>query len=155
MAYISASGTGFAVRIAGLALFATTSIAASLPQANTLEVSVGGLRSAKGNVLICLTTKSKNFPNCDKDPAAYKRTVSAAHAARISFSDVAPGTYALALIHDENANGKLDTRLIIPREGFGFSRNPAIAFGPPKFGAAQFTLGEGESVQAVKMKYML
>jgi uncharacterized protein (DUF2141 family) len=138
-----------------LAAFATASIAASLPQAGTLDVSVGGLRSARGNVLICLTAKAKNFPNCDKDPAAYKRTVSAAHASRISFDGVAPGTYALALIHDENANGKLDTRLIIPREGFGFSRNPAIGFGPPKFGEAQFTLRGGDSVQAVKMKYML
>lgn len=128
---------------------------AALPQAATLDVSVGGLRSVKGNVLICLTAQSKHFPNCSKDPAAFKRTVLASQASHISFADVAPGTYALALIHDENANGKLDTSLIIPKEGFGFSRNPAIAFGPPRFGAAQFAIGDGDSSQAVKMKYML
>jgi uncharacterized protein (DUF2141 family) len=121
----------------------------------TLDVAVSGLRSAKGNVLICLTAQPKHFPNCNKDPAAHKRTVAAARAGTIVFSDVIPGTYALALVHDENGNGKLDTSLIIPREGFGFSRNPIIAFGPPKFGAAKFPLAGGESGQAVKMKYML
>ncbi len=128
---------------------------AALPENATLDVSIGGLRSTKGNVLICLTTRAKHFPNCAKDPTAYRRTVSAAQASHVSFSQVAPGSYAIALIHDENANGKLDTSLIIPKEGFGFSRNPAIAFGPPKFGAARFTVASGESVQAVKMKYML
>ena len=37
-----------------------------------------------------------------------------------------------SLLHDENENSKLDTMLKIPKEGFGFSRNPAIRMGPPK-----------------------
>jgi uncharacterized protein (DUF2141 family) len=127
----------------------------SILPTSSLSVSIGGLRSTKGNVLICLTNAPKHFPNCDKDPASHKLTIAAAHAARISFDGVAPGTYALALIHDENANGKLDTRLVIPREGFGFSRNPTITFGAPKFSSAQFGVGTVDSVQSVKMKYML
>ncbi|MFI9650852.1 DUF2141 domain-containing protein [Guyparkeria halopsychrophila] len=35
----------------------------------------------------------------------------------------APGTYALAVIHDENMNGKLDTQWLgIPTEGAAFQR---------------------------------
>jgi len=30
--------------------------------------------------------------------------------ARCDFEDIPPGTYALAVIHDENINGKLDTK---------------------------------------------
>jgi uncharacterized protein (DUF2141 family) len=131
------------------------SIAATSPSTATLDVSIGGLRSLKGNVLICLTAAPRYFPNCDKDPAAHKLTVTADKASHISFADVAPGTYAIALVHDENANGKLDTRLIIPREGFGFSRNPTIAFGPPSFGSAQFAIGAADTMQSIKMKYML
>ena len=78
----------------------------------------------------------------------------AAKAALVHFSDLAQGNYAVALIHDENANGKLDTALMIPREGFGFSNNPAIGFGPPKFAAARFAVGSGETTQSIKMKYM-
>jgi uncharacterized protein (DUF2141 family) len=138
-----------------LALSVIVNVAATSPSTATLDVSIGGLRSLKGNVLICLTAAPRYFPNCDKDPSAHKLTVTAANANHISFADVAPGNYALALVHDENGNGKLDTRLIIPREGFGFSRNPAIAFGPPSFGSAQFAVGTADSAQSIRMKYML
>lgn len=111
------------------------------------------MRNEKGNVLICLTANPKAFPDCSKDPAAIKRVVKASAAASVEFAGVAPGTYALSLIHDENGNGKLDTALAIPREGFGFSRNPKISFGPPKFAAAAFAVN-GNGSQQVRMKYM-
>jgi uncharacterized protein (DUF2141 family) len=131
-----------------------TNVAATGPSIATLDVSVGGLRSHKGNVLICLTSKPRHFPKCDRDPDARKLTLTANQADHFSFPAVAPGTYALALIHDENANGRLDTRLVVPREGFGFSRNPIIGFGPPKFGAAQFNVGTTDTSQSIRMKYM-
>lgn len=118
-----------------------------------MEVSVSGLRNKKGNVLVCLTANSKAFPDCSKDPNAQKRSVKATAAGSISFADIAAGTYALSLIHDENGNGKLDTSLAIPSEGFGFSRNPKITFGPPKFKSAAFAIS-GAASQSVKMKYM-
>lgn len=44
--------------------------------------------------------------------------------ARCDFEDIPPGTYAMAVIHDENMNGKLDTNWLgIPTEGYGFSNN--------------------------------
>lgn len=138
-----------------MAVLAITNVAATGPSLATLDVSVGGLRSQKGNVLICLTSKPSHFPKCDRDPDARKLTLTAGQAAHFSFSGVTPGTYALALIHDENANGKLDTRFVVPREGFGFSRNPVIAFGPPKFVAAQFSVGTADTAQSIRMKYML
>lgn len=137
----------------GLAALAS-GVAASASADASLDVSVSGLRNKKGNVLVCLTANAKAFPDCSKDPNALKRTVKATAAGSISFAEVTPGTYALSLIHDENANGKLDTSLAIPNEGFGFSRNPKIMFGPPKFKAAAFTLS-GAGAQNVKMKYML
>lgn len=121
----------------------------------TVDVAVSGLRSAKGNVLICLTANAKHFPDCGKDPNAIKQSVSASRAGAIRFADVAPGTYALALVHDENANNKMDVAVFLPKEGFAFSRNPAVVFGPPKFGAAQFKVTSGEMSQRVTMKYML
>lgn len=130
-------------------------IAASTPNNATVDVSVSGLRSLKGNVLICLTTSPKHFPDCGKDPKALKQMVSAAQARTIQFSNVVPGTYALALVHDENANNKMDVAVFLPKEGFAFSRNPAVVFGPPKFASAQFKVGAVEVSQRVTMKYML
>ena len=67
---------------------------------------------------------------------------------------VAPGRYAIALLDDANRNGKADMALFLPREGFGFSRNAAARFGPPKFAAAAFDVGTDEVSIPIRMRYM-
>jgi uncharacterized protein (DUF2141 family) len=137
-----------------LALSLTLLSAATTPS-STLEVAVSGLRSTKGVVLACLTANPKFFPDCGKDPAARKLRIAAGSATTMAFDNLTPGTYALALIHDENSNDKMDLAAFLPKEGFAFSRNPVIMFGAPKFSAAKFTISDGVSRQSVKMKYML
>ncbi|VWX57945.1 DUF2141 domain-containing protein [Sphingorhabdus sp. 109] len=121
----------------------------------SIDLAITGLRSDKGNVLVCLSANPKFFPDCSKDKQARKLKISAVKAQTIQIADVKPGTYAVALVHDENANGKMDLRLFLPREGFGFSRNPRIGMGPPKFKSAQFTIGSDDAHYAVQMKYIL
>ncbi|MEH6702987.1 DUF2141 domain-containing protein [Parasphingorhabdus sp.] len=123
--------------------------------AASVDLAITGLRSDKGDVLVCLSTNPDYFPDCTKDKKARKLKIAAAKAETIKITGVKPGTYAVALIHDENANGKMDLRLFLPREGFGFSRNPKIGMGPPKFKSAQFTLGADDVQYAVQMKYIL
>jgi len=103
---------------------------------------------------LCLTLAPRNFPECSDDKAAITRSVQAKEG-RIHIDGLPSGEYALALIHDANSNGKLDTFAGIPTEGIGFSRNPTLGFGPPKFAAAQFAVGTGPTGQTVKMKYFL
>ncbi|MCE7796054.1 DUF2141 domain-containing protein [Sphingobium sufflavum] len=124
-------------------------------QSATLTVSFTGLRSAKGYVRACLTRDPRFFPNCEKDPHALKQSVAATPPARISFSAVASGDYALSVLHDENGNARADMLLGIPREGFGFSENPRIRFGPPKFAAARFHIGTGDLTKEVRLQYFL
>lgn len=109
----------------------------------------------KGNVLVCVTANPKFFPDCSKDPKSYRAKVAARDAANVSFAGLSQGTYAVALLHDENGNSKMDMAVFLPKEGFGFSRNPAIVTGPPKFKAAAFAVEGDEVSQRVKMKYML
>jgi len=120
----------------------------------SVDVSVTGLRSTKGQVLVCLTANPKAFPDCSKDKTAVRMAVKAASAARFSIIAPANGTYAIALVHDENSNNKMDMALFLPKEGFGFSRNPAIGMGAPKFKSASFPVN-GDTAQTIKMKYML
>ena len=58
------------------------------------------------------------------------------------------------MVHDENANGKMDTMMGMPREGYGFSRDAPVRMGPPKFAAAAFVVEAGDVVQPLKMRYM-
>ncbi len=119
-----------------------------------VSLNISNLRSGKGQLLVCLTQNPKGFPDCAKDSKAQKKMIPAAQANNIIFNNVAPGIYAIAIVHDENSNAKMDLRIFVPREGFAFSRNPKIGFGPPKFKSAAFEVGQSNVTQSVKMKYL-
>ena len=122
--------------------------------ASTLEVDIDGLRNSRGVIQACLTRDRVHFPNCGADPAAIRQTVNA-HAGRVVFVGVTPGGYAVTLFHDENANQKLDTVLGIPREGFGFSRNPVVRFGAPRYDTANIEIAPGFTRIHVRLQYLL
>ena len=82
-------------------------------------------------------------------------TIPTRSAGTLRFTDLPSGTYALALIHDENGNGRLDTMFGIPREGFGFSRNPVIRFGAPSFRSAEVAVTTAPVDESIKIKYLL
>lgn len=134
---------------------APTSADAQHSESASLDVEIAALRSTKGVIRICLTSDRRYFPDCANDPASHHVTVPANGERHVRFVNLPRAHYALSLIHDENGNGKLDTRLGIPREGFGFSRNPRILFGPPSFKATSFPLDSGLVRMQVKMEYML
>lgn len=122
-----------------------------------VSVVVSGLRSGRGQVLACVISRPAGFPDCSKDPGARHLAVPvhSAGTLMLDFGPLPPGRYAVSLFHDENANGKLDTMMMIPREGFGFSRDAPVHFGPPRFEAAAFTVTDAPVRQAIRMRYML
>lgn len=120
----------------------------------TLLIEVTNLRSQKGVIQICLTREPRHFPDCRDGDGAIKRTI-AATTPNLRVEGLAQGVWAVAVIHDENSNARLDTFAGIPREGFGFSRNPRIGFGPPRFSAAQFQVGADGGTQQVRVRYLL
>lgn len=70
--------------------------------------------------------------------------------ASVTFTDVAPGTYAIVVIHDENGNGEMDTNFIgIPTEPGGFSNNAPARMGPARFEDASFAVGDGAVEQNI------
>lgn len=142
-----------AVTLAGL----TASLAAAAPaQAGEVVITVTDLRSAKGVVRACMTTRADIFPKCINDPNAHRTVVPAAQRLEIRFTGVKPGDYAIALLHDENNNGKADRAMgMMPKEGYGFSRDAPVNMAPPKFKDAVFTLGEGLSRFTIRMRYFL
>ncbi|AOF97348.1 DUF2141 domain-containing protein [Sphingobium sp. SA2] len=128
--------------------------AAPLGQPQSVSMALEGLRSGKGQILVCVTRMPEYFPDCTKDPDKRHFAV-AAQGGAVALGAMAPGRYAIAIIHDENANGKLDTFAGIPREGVGFSRNPALRFGAPSFQSASFPVAGAPVEQDIKLKYFL
>ena len=135
-------------------LFAIIPLLLSAAETGTLEVDLDALRNQKGVIQACLTQDRNHFPDCKADPHSIKQTVRS-DAGRLLFTGLPPGDYALALFHDENGNARFDTMLGIPREGFGFSRNPVVRFGAPRFDKVSMRLGSGYTRIKVRLQYLL
>ncbi|WP_298190955.1 DUF2141 domain-containing protein [Novosphingobium sp.] len=122
---------------------------------SSILVEIDGLRSNRGQIMACMTANPKTFPDCQKDPNARHLTVPALNGETVQFKDVPQGRYAIALFHDENGNGRMDKMMMLPKEGFGFSRDAPLQFGPPRFGAASFQVGAVQLRTAIKVRYIL
>lgn len=121
-----------------------------------VTVTISNLRNSKGVVRACMTDDPDRFPRCRDDAQSHRLVVPAGESTTLRFRNVAPGTYAIALLHDENENGRADRALsMIPREGFGFSRDAPVRMGPPDFEDAAFTVGRSAISQSIRMRYML
>lgn len=63
-----------------------------------------------------------------------------------------PGTYAIAVRHDRNGNGKTDLR----QDGGGMSNNPSINIfnlGKPSYTKTRFQVGSAPVTMAIQMRY--
>lgn len=139
---------------AGTSGFAAHAEGADLVKKRDITVHITKIRSTKGMLQLCLTRKKAYFPDCSDDPHAIKITQSAKNKT-ITFKALDLGDYALSIVHDENANKKLDTFAGIPKEGIGFSKNPKFTFGPPSFQSALFTVADENVDLNVQIRYFL
>jgi uncharacterized protein (DUF2141 family) len=144
------------VRWTALALGLAGTAQAAPPATGDVVITITDVRSNKGVVRACMTAREDVFPKCIKDPQSHRVVVAADSTIEIRFSDVKPGRYAIALLHDENNNGKADRAIgMMPKEGYGFSRDAPVRMAPPKFRDAVFEQGDRTQHLTIKMRYFL
>ena len=130
-------------------------ILSSADQTGQLEVKLTGLRSNKGHVLISLFKDGKGFPG-EADQAIKKERIVINNKIGIAvFSSLPSGNYAIAILHDENNDLKMNTNWLgLPKEGYGFSNNVMGSFGSPSFGRASFKYQNGSQQSlTIKVRY--
>lgn len=119
-------------------------LAAPLLCAADLDVTVTGVRSDHGQVLVAICDRATFLQEqCAFHGGAPAKT----GAVVIRVTGLPPGVYAAQAFQDENGNGKVDTNFFgIPTEGIGFSRDAPMRLGPPRFDDAAFTLDKSGGV---------
>ncbi len=105
-----------------------------------IHVKILDIRNSTGGVACALFESPQGFPTEYLHSATNIMVIKVRdRQARCDFEDIPPGTYALTVVHDENMNGKLDTKWLgVPTEGYGFSNNAKALLGAPSFSAASF-----------------
>jgi uncharacterized protein (DUF2141 family) len=120
----------------------------------TIVVTMAGFRNEKGAMRISLFDSPRGFPGNHRLAIRSGSGRIQGGAATFSFPGVPHGTYAIAVLHDENGNGKMDTNFIgIPTEGGGASNDAKARFGPPKFDEAKFVLRGTQLKLRINIRY--
>jgi uncharacterized protein (DUF2141 family) len=92
-----------------------------------LEIEIVDLISDNGPVMLELF-------DADHKLLSQKKTSIQNRKSTVTIENLKPGKYAVRYFHDENSNGKLDTKMFgMPTEGYGFSNNAYGTFGPKPF----------------------
>jgi uncharacterized protein (DUF2141 family) len=119
-----------------------------------LRLKITNVRSDRGKIQVCLYHSKDGFPSDPSKSIKRANVIIRAGVSEVVFSDLPPGEYAVALMHDENGNGKMDTNWVgIPKEGYGASNDAKATFGPPKYNDAKFVLNANEATLQIKVRY--
>ena len=117
----------------GLLIVSLLLLPALMLAQNTISVHVHNVNSDKGKVNVAVYNSHDTFLSFEG-----VLTTDSVHAEEgrvtLTLPNLTSGEYALAVFHDENDNGKLDTNWLgIPKEKVAFSNAEMRTFGPPKY----------------------
>tara|TARA_R110000868_G_scaffold82956_5_gene234009 strand:- start:6902 stop:7312 length:411 start_codon:yes stop_codon:yes gene_type:complete len=112
----------------------------------TLTVHVGNVKTSSGNISIAVYDNEQGFLEFDhvlkSNTGKAKKGITT-----VELSDLPQGLYALAVFHDENENGHLDTNFLgIPKEAVGFSNAKMKTFGPPSYKECSFLVDSNKDL---------
>jgi uncharacterized protein (DUF2141 family) len=148
----------FRIIVGGLLFVSPAFAQTPTPDTGKLEITVSGLRSQNGKVAISVFEKAKSsaFPGDGSQAIEtfYLDIKPGADTVTATTKALPYGVYAVSLMHNEKGDGKFATFLGIPKDGFGFSKNPRILVGAPNYQACAFELNQEKLEVPIKVKYM-
>ncbi|PSB19338.1 DUF2141 domain-containing protein [Phormidesmis priestleyi ULC007] len=123
---------------------------------STLTAEVGGLRNRNGQLCFSVFSTSQGFPTNGANAVQKKCVKITTSPMKVAFKQLSPGRYAIAVLHDENNDKQANRNFLgLPTEGFGFSRNPTIVAGPPKFTESAVSVAGQNITTQIQLKYLL
>lgn len=132
--------------------FACLALSAAPALAQDVTVTLTGVEARGGEVSAVLNTEGTFMRGADYTASA---PGDAAGTITLTFHDVAPGDYALMVMHDANGNGQFDmSPMGMPAEGFAFSNKGRPLMGMPTFQGLKFTVTDAGATMTEPMTYM-
>jgi uncharacterized protein (DUF2141 family) len=139
---------------AGAEQKAVACTAPGAPQAARLLVTVTEARSAAGNITITLYGSRREAFLARGGRLARQRVPIVRNWAEACFAVLAPGSYAVAVYHDENDDHDFNRTMIgLPAEGYGFSNDAPTPIGLPSFESVRFEIRPGDNRILIHLRY--
>lgn len=103
------------------------------PVAGDLVINLENVKTSEGVIWLALYDSKENLFVKDKS-ISKKIKVEETGELTVKMDQVLFGTYALAIFHDINNNGKLDQNILgIPTEPYAFARKPKSKWRAPQY----------------------
>jgi uncharacterized protein (DUF2141 family) len=119
-----------------------------------LYVDVEGVRSAEGLVAVTLYADDSSRFLAKRGSLYVGRVPAKAGETRVCIFLPAAGTYALAAYHDADADRKYDrTAVGLPAESYGFSNNPAVFLGMPRFSSVRLAVPRTNMTTRITLRH--
>lgn len=122
-------------------------------QGHTQILIISNLANKTGTLYIGWYGAEEGFRKSDK--AVFQKTaaVGGRESVPVSFDNIPPGTYAVAVFFDVNGNGKMDTNFLgIPKEKYGFSNNVYPMMRAATFKESSFIVADKEGNISIRLK---
>lgn len=115
-----------------------------------LTVRVTDVKSSQGNIMVAVYDSPGGFL---RRPVQTARVAAASGSVDVVIKDLPAGGYGIALFHDANSNGKMDTNMMgIPSEDHAFSNNALGNMGPPSFEQVKFALPADGATATISLR---
>jgi len=130
-----------------------------------LRLTIKGVRSDRGEILIALYDNADGFKSAIANASTRGlmpdagRLIGTAIRAQLGtqstvFTQLPPGRYAIILIHVANDNGRMDENgMGAPTEGYGFGNDARGFLSAPAFDAAAITIGDADVSASITLQY--
>ncbi len=123
-------------------------------ESGNLHIEVTGLKNLKGQVGILIFDNEDGFPMDHGKSIKNVLVPIGGDMVKYTFENIPFGEYAVAVMHDENMNDKLDTNFLgIPKEGTGVSNNVRSSLRAPKFSESKFNLTGENITTTINLNY--
>lgn len=111
---------------------------------------IEGIEDLKGEIRIAMFDSKEKYT---KDPL-YAIVLPVDSTTIVWTQEMLPyGEYAIAVYHDKNENGKIDTNFLgIPKEDYGFSNNARGRFGPASWEDSKFKIEDNFFTTSINIK---
>jgi uncharacterized protein (DUF2141 family) len=113
----------------------------SLQNSGEIDLQVLGAKSDKGVLRILIFDSKNGYPDQVELAVRSFSLPLSGRKCKIKISNLKHGKYAIAVFHDEDENGSINTNPFgFPIEKYGFSNNAKAYFGPPDYEKTVFEL---------------
>ncbi|PID91442.1 MAG: hypothetical protein CSA96_08370 [Bacteroidetes bacterium] len=130
------------------------SVEAAKKATSTLIVHYTGLRNKEGKILTGMARKAEGFPRDVDQHFSWLKADARDGVLSVQIEGLPYGPCALTCLDDENCNGDIDMFLGIPKEGWGFSKNPSCGLSAPDFEDCKFEIDQPVQEIEIKLNYV-